>query len=192
MTPDIEPGYFTGPDGHGVLTLWHGVPGDARKVLSLDDIDPEDHDIWDDLVQGVVGGRAEHSAATSERIAEIRADPEADLAKARAALDAANKRIAALEEINRRLDFLDDDPPASVAEFFARRESAPCRGTHRGPEGPNEDLAQCWHCGDISFSMRPWGETFGHHLDDCSLPIDHESYCQPGGPGHPVAKKVRG
>jgi hypothetical protein len=63
---------------------------------------------------------------------------------------------------------------------------------HRGPEGPNEDISQCGFCGLPSYAMRPWGETFGEHLDDCSLPVWHESYCQPGGSGHPPAKVIRG
>jgi hypothetical protein len=62
---------------------------------------------------------------------------------------------------------------------------------HRPPQGPNEDIAQCW-CGEMSYAMRPWGETFGEHLDDCSLPVWHESFCQPGGSGHPPAKVIRG
>lgn len=68
----------------------------------------------------------------------------------------------------------------------------PKRDEHREPQGPNEDLAQCWWCGAITYTMRPWGETFGTHLDDCSLPIWHSGYCVGGGSGHPVAPKVRG
>ena len=52
-------------------------------------------------------------------------------------------------------------------------------GPHRGPQGPNEDVAQCPVCWSLSWCKRPSGETFGHHRPDCSLPIDHESYCQP-------------
>lgn len=63
---------------------------------------------------------------------------------------------------------------------------------HRGPQGPNEDLSQCSSCGMPSWCKRPAGETYGLHASDCSLPIDHESYCQPGGSGHPPPKKVRG
>ncbi|VXA92665.1 hypothetical protein CITRIK5_100098 [Citricoccus sp. K5] len=66
------------------------------------------------------------------------------------------------------------------------------KAPHRGPEGPNEDMGQCGQCGSPSWSMRPWGETFGYHLDDCSLPIWHESRCQPGGTGHPDAPTIRG
>ena len=63
---------------------------------------------------------------------------------------------------------------------------------HRLPEGPNEDVAQCGWCMSPMHVMRKWGETFGNHIPDCSLPIWHESYCKPGGEGHPVAPTVRG
>lgn len=63
---------------------------------------------------------------------------------------------------------------------------------HRGPQGPNEDLAQCFFCGSPTFAMRPVGETFGDHLPDCSLPYWHESYCVGGGEGHPPSRTVRG
>lgn len=43
-----------------------------------------------------------------------------------------------------------------------------------------------------SWSMRPLGETYGTHLPDCSLPVRHESYCLPGGAGHPPAPRIRG
>ena len=65
-------------------------------------------------------------------------------------------------------------------------------GPHRGPQGPNEDIGQCFYCGSPSWVMRPWGETFGEHAADCSLPIWHESYCEGGGTGHPEAPVVRG
>lgn len=70
-------------------------------------------------------------------------------------------------------------------------ELCPCH-PHRGPQGPNEDLAQCPHCWSISHRRRPDGETFGRHLPDCSLDIDHDSYCEPGGSGHPPAPIIRG
>lgn len=63
---------------------------------------------------------------------------------------------------------------------------------HRGPQGPNEDLAQCIKCMRISWSKRPAGQTFGLHSADCSLPADHESYCVGGGIGHEPATIVRG
>lgn len=65
-------------------------------------------------------------------------------------------------------------------------------GPHRGPQGPNEDIAQCPVCWTPTHSRRPAGETFGDHLIDCSLPVDHPSYCQPGGDGHPSADVIRG
>ena len=70
----------------------------------------------------------------------------------------------------------------------------PDRNDHRFPQGPNEDLAQCGGCGEITYSRRPAGVTFGWHLEDCSLPVDHLGYCQPGGEGHPrpEGSKVRG
>lgn len=63
---------------------------------------------------------------------------------------------------------------------------------HRGPQGPNEDIAVCGSCGSLSYALRPAGETFGTHLADCSLPVRHEGHCQPGGAGHAVAPTVRG
>lgn len=65
-------------------------------------------------------------------------------------------------------------------------------GPHRFPEGPNEDIGQCPECWAPTFEMRPENETYGDHLPDCSLPRRHESYCQPGGPGHPRAEIIRG
>ena len=67
----------------------------------------------------------------------------------------------------------------------------PCDRVHRPPEGPNEDIGQC-RCWRLTFEMRPEGETYGHHLPDCSLPLRHESYCRPGGDGHPPAPTIRG
>ena len=60
------------------------------------------------------------------------------------------------------------------------------RGPHRRPEGPCEDVAVCPKCLSVTFAMRPPGECFGHHAPDCSLPERHESYCKPGGAGHPT------
>ena len=59
-------------------------------------------------------------------------------------------------------------------------------GPHRRPEGPCEDVAVCPECYSLTFAMRPPGECFGHHAPDCSLPERHESYCKPGGAGHPT------
>lgn len=63
---------------------------------------------------------------------------------------------------------------------------------HRGPAGPNEDIAQCPRCLSPTFSMRPQGETWGNHADDCSLPVDHQGFCEGGGSGHPPAAHIRG
>ena len=63
---------------------------------------------------------------------------------------------------------------------------------HRGPQGPNEDLAQCPTCLAPSWAMRPDGEVIGLHLDDCSLLNRHEGHCVGGGEGHPPADVVRG
>jgi len=69
---------------------------------------------------------------------------------------------------------------------------ADCDKTHRSPQGPNEDIAVCFHCGTPTYGRRNSNETFGHHLSDCSLPRDHLSFCKPGGKGHPQAKIIRG
>jgi len=66
------------------------------------------------------------------------------------------------------------------------------KGPHRGPEGPNEDLATCPRCGRMSWALRPEGETLGLHADDCSLPRRHEGHCTHGGSGHAPAALVRG
>jgi hypothetical protein len=64
---------------------------------------------------------------------------------------------------------------------------------HRDPQGPNEDTGGwCVKANRPMFAIRPAGETFGHHIEDCSLPIDHLSYCVGGGTGHPPAKLIRG
>lgn len=86
-----------------------------------------------------------------------------------------------------------DDEAIAQAWWVTGRTASTCPDApHRGPEGPNEDIGQCWTCGSLSFNMRPPGETFGEHLDDCSLPERHERACQPGGSGHPPSRKIRG
>jgi hypothetical protein len=65
-------------------------------------------------------------------------------------------------------------------------------GPHRGPQGPNEDLAQCFSCLMPSWMLRPEGQEYGRHLADCSLPRRHESWCVGGGDGHPDAPVQRG
>lgn len=79
----------------------------------------------------------------------------------------------------------------SWGEYASNPDACP-RGPHRGPQGPNEDLAQCALCLMPDHAMRPEGETFGRHLPDCSLPASHEGYCEPGGSGHPDAAVIRG
>lgn len=81
---------------------------------------------------------------------------------------------------------------SNIFSFFKFSPADCPHAPHRGPEGPNEDLAQCFACGMPSYSMRPWGETIGHHLPDCALPVWHPSFCEPGGDGHPPAPKIRG
>lgn len=81
-----------------------------------------------------------------------------------------------------------DELEAAVGFVLNRCKSGP----HRLPEGPNEDVGQCPDCWCPIGVMRPEGETFGDHLADCSLPIRHPGYCEPGGSGHPRAEHVRG
>lgn len=76
-------------------------------------------------------------------------------------------------------------------DFWMSGEPCPL-GPHRPPQGPNEDLAQCYKCGSISYSRRPEGEEYLGHIPDCSLPVDHLGYCKPGGKGHPAPKTRRG
>lgn len=73
-----------------------------------------------------------------------------------------------------------------------RRSGVPCPRRHGYPEGPNEDTGVCPICGRPSWALRPEDETYGDHLPDCSLPRRHESYCAPGGAGHPRAPVIRG
>lgn len=69
--------------------------------------------------------------------------------------------------------------------------TCPDAALHRPPEGPCEDIGQCPQCGSLNFSMRPEGETYGFHAEDCSLPMLHERDCVGGGQGHPPGE-VRG
>lgn len=64
-------------------------------------------------------------------------------------------------------------------------------GPHRGPQGPNEDLAQCFRCGAVSHRMRAWGDTFGAHSIDCGLPIWHGDYCSRANVPHVTSALVR-
>ena len=96
------------------------------------------------------------------------------------------------DEIQAFWESVTDEELTELASFGSvPRNECPDR-PHRGPEGPNEDLGQCWKCGSLSHSMRPEGEEFGGHIKDCSLPQRHESYCKPGGQGHPEPKLRRG
>lgn len=62
---------------------------------------------------------------------------------------------------------------------------------HGLKHGPCTDLRQCVGCGCPIPSMRPPGETYGFHEDDCASPERHYGPCEPGGDGHPVGH-VRG
>ena len=69
-----------------------------------------------------------------------------------------------------------------------------CRQIHSDLAGPNMDIGQCPDCWMPTGVMRPYGESFGWHTDDCSLPMRHAGYCVPGGSGHviPDGWKIRG
>lgn len=85
------------------------------------------------------------------------------------------------------------DPDETHYLFNPLPPGTPCPdGPHRGPEGPNEDIGLCTKCGSPHRKMRPADEEFGRHAADCSLPRRHESYCEPGGSGHPPAAVLRG
>jgi hypothetical protein len=73
-------------------------------------------------------------------------------------------------------------------------DPADCTKEHPEPAGPNMDLGQCMTCWMPVGVMRPEGETYGWHSDDCSLPLRHAGYCKPGGRGHvvPAGEKIRG
>ncbi|QMU97831.1 hypothetical protein FVO59_11905 [Microbacterium esteraromaticum] len=88
-----------------------------------------------------------------------------------------------------------------AAKFFAETDDVPdpieprdCTKPHPEPAGPNMDLGQCADCWMPIGVMRPDGESFGWHSADCSLPMRHSGYCQPGGVGHaiPDGWKIRG
>lgn len=83
------------------------------------------------------------------------------------------------------------EPLAWLSDPGITAENCPY-GPHRGPQGPNEDLAQCFHCGTISHRMRPWGDTFCGHLDECGLPIWHASLCAPAELPHPTSTAALG
>lgn len=70
-------------------------------------------------------------------------------------------------------------------------DTEPC-SEHRQPEGPNEDIGWCSKCQRPVGVLRPQGETYGLHADDCSLPNRHRGRCVGGGDGHPPAELIRG
>jgi hypothetical protein len=69
-----------------------------------------------------------------------------------------------------------------------------CDREHANLGGPNMDIGQCPKCWAPMGVMRPDGESFGWHTEDCSLPMRHAGYCKPGGKGHviPDGWKLRG
>lgn len=95
--------------------------------------------------------------------------------------------------------FLDETGTAATPIINAQHRLSelaplgPCpSGPHREPQGPNEDVSVCPDCWELTYVLRPAGETYGDHASDCSLPIRHEGHCQPGGAGHPSAPVIRG
>lgn len=62
---------------------------------------------------------------------------------------------------------------------------------HGRRHGPCTDVGQCGGCGSPVPAMRPAGETYGFHADDCASEERHYGPCEPGGDGHPVGQ-VRG
>lgn len=72
-----------------------------------------------------------------------------------------------------------------------RRDWGGCNSPDHDREfGPCTDLGQC-RCGMPVAALRPDGETYGFHADDCASPERHYGPCEPGGTGHPVGV-VRG
>jgi hypothetical protein len=69
-----------------------------------------------------------------------------------------------------------------------------CTEDHPEIAGPNMDMGQCGQCWTPIGVMRPEGETYGWHADDCALPLRHPGYCEHGGSGHlvPAGEKIRG
>lgn len=79
-------------------------------------------------------------------------------------------------------------------EAWAKGEIDCPKVDHPRVAGPNMDIGQCHFCGMPEGVMRPMGESFGWHLDDCSLDFAHPDVCEPGGEGHvmPRGWKLRG
>jgi hypothetical protein len=102
--------------------------------------------------------------------------------------------LAARVSPERRRQIAEWFEQAPDVDEFATVPMSECTQDHRAPAGPNEDLSQCPDCWGITWALRPYGESFGWHLDDCSLPLRHEGYCVGGGEGHvmPDGWKLRG
>ena len=66
-----------------------------------------------------------------------------------------------------------------------------CTEDHPPIAGPNMDMGQCGQCWMPVGVMRPEGETFGWHVDDCALPLRHPGLCAHGGEGHAIPEGVR-
>jgi len=74
-----------------------------------------------------------------------------------------------------------------VKAWFDGEAECP-RETHPEVAGPNMDIGQCQYCGMPMGVMRPTGESFGWHIEDCSLPFGHTGHCVPGGEGHEIPR----
>ncbi|MET4703119.1 hypothetical protein ABIB54_000573 [Frigoribacterium sp. UYMn621] len=81
----------------------------------------------------------------------------------------------------------------TIRSFFPFIDPAECANEHRPPAGPNMDISVC-RCGMPIGVMRPKGQSFGWHADDCSLHVNHPGYCVGGGNGHtiPEGETIRG
>jgi hypothetical protein len=104
-----------------------------------------------------------------------------------------DKQDKRLKEVLKRLESLPthDESGYKFGSFVGKSNECPNQ-PHRGPQGPNEDIGQCGLCMSFSYRMRPAGESFGYHKDDCSLDVGHPGYCVGGGEGHTPAPKIRG
>lgn len=75
-----------------------------------------------------------------------------------------------------------------MTKLFDWYEYAPedCPEDHLDVAGPNMDVGMCSRCGWPCGVRRPYGESFGWHADDCSLPLTHLGHCGHGGKGHAI------
>lgn len=55
---------------------------------------------------------------------------------------------------------------------------------HQNQHGPCTDTGQCPLCHFPVPRLRPKGETYGLHAEDCALPERHYGPCEHGGAGH--------